>query len=157
MMRRTLLAAIAIGIVVMWACLPYGEKVGNFEYKSFGGSFLTSLRQWGEPGPPPRPWGPEDVVALPMARLLSSGAAHADARIAYDPNAQFDLAVSEVELRRNNAGRMMPVICTAMRFHTSVLEARPSAASTAFTRALKSLHERSLPGTLSENAATPKS
>jgi acetyl esterase len=47
------------------------------------------------------------VVALPMARLLAPGAAHADARLSYDPNAQFDLAVSEAELRRNSAGRML--------------------------------------------------
>ena len=47
------------------------------------------------------------VVALPVARLLSPGAAHADARLAYDPNAQFDLDVNEVELRRNSAGRML--------------------------------------------------
>jgi acetyl esterase/lipase len=35
------------------------------------------------------------------------GAAHAAAMLSYDPNAQFDLAVSEVELRRNSAGRML--------------------------------------------------
>src|SRR5499427_10949313 len=34
-------------------------------------------------------------------------AAHAAARLAYDPNAHFDLTVSEVELRRNSAGRML--------------------------------------------------
>jgi acetyl esterase len=47
------------------------------------------------------------VLGLPMARLPSLGAAHAAARVSYDPNAQLDLAVSEVELRRNNAGRML--------------------------------------------------
>jgi len=47
------------------------------------------------------------VVGLPMARLLLPGAAHAAAMASYDPNAQFDLAVREVELRRNSAGRML--------------------------------------------------
>jgi acetyl esterase len=47
------------------------------------------------------------VVGLPMARVLSLGAAHAAAAVAYDPNAQFDLAVDEAVLRRNGAGRML--------------------------------------------------
>jgi acetyl esterase/lipase len=47
------------------------------------------------------------VVGLPMARVLSLGAAHAAAAVAYDPNAQFDLAVDEAVLRRNSAGRML--------------------------------------------------
>src|SRR5215470_6825798 len=39
--------------------------------------------------------------------MLARPAAYAAARLAYDPNARFDLAVSEVELRRNSAGRML--------------------------------------------------
>ena len=42
------------------------------------------------------------VACLPRPR-----AAHAAAGLAYDPNAHFDLTVSEVELRRNSAGRML--------------------------------------------------
>jgi acetyl esterase/lipase len=47
------------------------------------------------------------VVGLPITRLLSAGAAHAAAPPSYDPNAKFDLSISEVELRRNSAGRML--------------------------------------------------
>ena len=47
------------------------------------------------------------IVGLPSALLLSSGAARAAATLSYDPSAQFDLVVSEVELRRNSAGRML--------------------------------------------------
>jgi acetyl esterase len=47
------------------------------------------------------------VVGLPLAHLLSPRAAHAASTLSYDPNALFDLAVSEVELRRNSAGRML--------------------------------------------------
>ena len=36
-----------------------------------------------------------------------TGVAHAAGMPAYDPGAKFDLAVSEVELRRNGAGRML--------------------------------------------------
>ena len=43
------------------------------------------------------------VVGMPLARLFSAGAAHAAAMHSYDPNAQFDLSVSEVELKRNSA------------------------------------------------------
>ena len=47
------------------------------------------------------------LVALPMVRMLTSAAAHAAGALAYDPNARFDLAVTEVELRRNSAGRTL--------------------------------------------------
>ena len=47
------------------------------------------------------------VVGLPMARQLLPGGAHAAVTLSYDPDAQFDLAVSEVELRSNSAGRML--------------------------------------------------
>ena len=51
-------------------------------------------------GRPPRArW-----VCPPWAR---PGAAHAAGVPAYDPAARFDLVVSEVELRRNTAGRML--------------------------------------------------
>ena len=46
------------------------------------------------------------ATGLPAAGTLRPGAAHA-AGAAYDPNARFELAVSEVELRRNRAGRML--------------------------------------------------
>ncbi len=47
------------------------------------------------------------VIALPAASTLWHTAAHAAGAPAYDPGARFDLAVSEVELRRNPAGRML--------------------------------------------------
>ena len=47
------------------------------------------------------------AIGLPAARALAPSAAHAVAAPAYDPAAQFDLAVSEVEFRRNIAGRML--------------------------------------------------
>ena len=47
------------------------------------------------------------AIGLPAARALAPSAAHAMAAPAYDPAAQFDLAVSEVEFRRNIAGRML--------------------------------------------------
>ena len=47
------------------------------------------------------------AIGLPAARTLWPGAANAAGAPAYDPGARFDLAVSEVELRRNGAGRML--------------------------------------------------
>lgn len=47
------------------------------------------------------------AIGLPAARALAPSAAHAMAAPAYDPAAKFDLAVSEVEFRRNIAGRML--------------------------------------------------
>jgi acetyl esterase len=47
------------------------------------------------------------ATGLPAAGTLRPGAAHAAGAPAYDPNARFDLAVSEVEFRRNSAGRML--------------------------------------------------
>ena len=47
------------------------------------------------------------AIGLPAARALAPSAAHAVAAPAYDPAAQFDLDVSEVEFRRNIAGRML--------------------------------------------------
>ena len=47
------------------------------------------------------------AVAGPAARVLSPGGAQAAGAPAYDPSARFDLAVSEVEFRRNSAGRML--------------------------------------------------
>src|SRR5882757_2254677 len=46
-------------------------------------------------------------IALSAARTFRSSVAHAASVPAYDPGASFDLAVSEVELRRNSAGRML--------------------------------------------------
>jgi len=45
--------------------------------------------------------------ALPAASTLWQRAAHAAGAPAYDPGARFDVAISEVELRRNPAGRML--------------------------------------------------
>src|SRR5205085_10540617 len=42
-----------------------------------------------------------------LVHAASSGTARAAGTPAYDPAARFDLAVSEVELRRNTAGRML--------------------------------------------------
>ncbi len=47
------------------------------------------------------------ATGLPAMRTLWPDAAHAAGAPAYDPAARFDLAVSEVELRRNGAGRML--------------------------------------------------
>ena len=47
------------------------------------------------------------VTGLPAAALLGPIAASAAGAVAYDPAARFDLAVIEVELRRNSAGRML--------------------------------------------------
>jgi acetyl esterase/lipase len=47
------------------------------------------------------------AIGLPAARALAPSAAHAMAAPAYNPAAKFDLAVSEVEFRRNIAGRML--------------------------------------------------
>ena len=47
------------------------------------------------------------AIGLPAARALAPSAAHAMAAPAYNPAAEFDLAVSEVEFRRNSAGRML--------------------------------------------------
>ena len=46
-------------------------------------------------------------IGLSATRLFRPGAAHAASVPAYDPGAKFDLAVGEVELRRNSAGRML--------------------------------------------------
>jgi acetyl esterase len=46
-------------------------------------------------------------IALSAARMFRPGVAHAASGPAYDPSAKFDLAVSEVELRRNSAGRVL--------------------------------------------------
>jgi acetyl esterase len=47
------------------------------------------------------------AVGLPNASVFAQGTAHAAGALAYDPGAKFDLDVSEVELRRNTAGRML--------------------------------------------------
>ena len=46
-------------------------------------------------------------IGLSIARTFRPGIAHAAGAPAYDPGAGFDLAVSEVELRRNGAGRVL--------------------------------------------------
>jgi acetyl esterase len=46
-------------------------------------------------------------IGLSAARIFRPGVAHAAGVPAYDPGARFDLAVSEVELRRNSAGRAL--------------------------------------------------
>jgi acetyl esterase len=47
------------------------------------------------------------AIGLPAARTFWPSTAHAAGASAYDPAAHFDLAVSEVELRRNSAGRTL--------------------------------------------------
>jgi acetyl esterase len=47
------------------------------------------------------------AMGLPAARTLWPSAAHAAGALTYNPAAQLDLAVSEVELRRNSAGRLL--------------------------------------------------
>jgi acetyl esterase/lipase len=50
---------------------------------------------------------PAGAIGLAGALLLPSIAARAADAAAYDPAGRFDLTVSEVELRRNGAGRML--------------------------------------------------
>src|SRR5215813_918846 len=47
------------------------------------------------------------AIGLPGTGTFSPNAAHAAAALAYNPNGRFDLAVSEAELRRNSAGRIL--------------------------------------------------
>src|SRR5829696_7824511 len=47
------------------------------------------------------------AAGLPALRLSATDTAQAAGAPAYNPAARFDLAVSEVELRRNSAGRML--------------------------------------------------
>ena len=47
------------------------------------------------------------AMSLPAARTLWPSGAHAAGAPTYNPAAQLDLAVSEVEFRRNGAGRML--------------------------------------------------
>jgi acetyl esterase len=47
------------------------------------------------------------AIGLPAARTFWPSAAHAAGAPAYDPAARLELAVSDVELRRNSAGRML--------------------------------------------------
>src|SRR5262245_30099960 len=47
------------------------------------------------------------AAGLPAAHTLGPDAAHAAGAGAYDPAARFELTVSEVEMRRNSAGRML--------------------------------------------------
>src|ERR1700680_495417 len=46
-------------------------------------------------------------AVLPAAGTFWPGPAHAVGAPAYDPRARYDLSVSEVELRRNSAGRVL--------------------------------------------------
>jgi acetyl esterase len=47
------------------------------------------------------------AIGLPAAGAVGQSAARAAGAPAYDPGARFDLAVNDVELRRNPAGRML--------------------------------------------------
>lgn len=47
------------------------------------------------------------AVGLPAERAFSPSAAHAAGAAGYEPSARFDLDVSEVEFRKNSAGRML--------------------------------------------------
>ena len=47
------------------------------------------------------------AIGVPAASTVWQGAARAAGAPAYDPGARFDLAVSEVEFRRNTAGRLL--------------------------------------------------
>ena len=47
------------------------------------------------------------TIGLPAMRTFSPGVSHARDAPAYNPAARFDLAVTEVEFRRNSAGRML--------------------------------------------------
>jgi len=47
------------------------------------------------------------AAALPASHALQSGTAHAAGAAAYNPAGTFDLEVSEVEFRRNSAGRVL--------------------------------------------------
>jgi acetyl esterase/lipase len=47
------------------------------------------------------------AIGLPAGGMFCQSAAHAAGAPTYDPSARFDVGVSEVELRRNSAGRML--------------------------------------------------
>src|SRR5499427_2816512 len=47
------------------------------------------------------------TIGLPAVRTFSPRASHPAGAPAYDPGARFALAISEVEFRRNSAGRML--------------------------------------------------
>jgi acetyl esterase len=47
------------------------------------------------------------ALGLPVAREFLTGAAHAGGAPAYNPAARFDIAVIDLEFRRNSAGRML--------------------------------------------------
>src|SRR5262245_40730990 len=47
------------------------------------------------------------AAARPASYPLQSGTTHAAGAAAYNPAGKFDIEVSEVEFRRNNAGRML--------------------------------------------------
>src|ERR1700757_5171695 len=47
------------------------------------------------------------ATGLSAARAVVAGPPHAAGASAYNPAAHFDLAISEVEFRRNSAGRML--------------------------------------------------
>ena len=47
------------------------------------------------------------TIGLPAVRPFSPRVSYARGAPAYNPAARFDLAVSEVECRRNSAGRML--------------------------------------------------
>src|SRR5215468_7710686 len=47
------------------------------------------------------------AIGLPAVRPFAPRVSHARGAPAYNPAARFDLAVSEVEFRRNSAGRML--------------------------------------------------
>src|SRR5262249_16520534 len=77
------------------------------------GSFRNRIEETNlKEGPPARGdvlkrRAPAGAIGVPAASTVWQGAAHAAGAPAYDPGARFDLAVSEVEFRRNAAGRML--------------------------------------------------
>jgi hypothetical protein len=61
-MRRFVLAAVAIGIPVLWAFVPYAYRVGEMQYMTFGSITLNATRRVAEH----RDWRPRDALGLPI-------------------------------------------------------------------------------------------
>jgi hypothetical protein len=61
-MRRFVLAAVAIGIPVLWAFVPYAYRVGEMQYMTFGSITLKATRHVAEH----RDWRPQDALGLPI-------------------------------------------------------------------------------------------
>ena len=61
-LRGFLLAAVTIGIPVLWAFVPYAYRVGEMQYMTFGSITLKATRHIAEH----RDWHPQYALGLPI-------------------------------------------------------------------------------------------